>query len=74
MIREKSTREGVVVLKTKITRIGNAKPATMELKETYLETISVMANTPIQISVGSGLMARTKAKQGGNTFASPKPT
>ena len=49
--------------------MGNANAAIIELSETYLVTMRVMTNTPIQSRVGSGLMAKYQSKQGGYSFS-----
>ena len=69
MMREKITRDGVVVLKTKINSIGNEKPAIIELKDTYFVMISVIMNTPIHRSVVLGSIARTNPSK----VATPLP-
>ena len=74
MMSENNASDGVVVLKTKMTIIGNANPAIIELSDTYFVTRSVMINTPIQSRVGSGLIASTKPNNVATPFPPRKPT
>ena len=56
---EKKIIELTCVLNTNITRNGNDKPASIELRDTYLDNNNVTTNTPIATSVGMGAMANT---------------
>jgi hypothetical protein len=56
---EKITREGVEVLKTTITIMGNDNPAVRELRDTYFVMAKTTTNIRKQISVVMGSIAST---------------
>ena len=73
-INEKIISDGVVVLKTNITSIGNEKPANIELNETYLVINSAIMKIPIHINVVVGSIARTKPNRVATPLPPLKPT
>jgi len=64
----------MVVLKTKMIRIGKEIPAIIELSDTYRVVKKNIAKIPMQIRVGCGCIAKSRPNRVATPFPPLNPT